>query len=58
MIPSSQAFVKHKHIVAVKMNGVGGCSRVGKVDAERAVGAKVIYVPLGTIWVRIVSLIG
>lgn len=58
MIPGSESFIEYKHIVTVEMNGMGRGTRIGEIDTEGAVATKVVDIPLGTIGVGVIALIG
>ena len=57
-VPGTDALGQDVEVVAVEMHGVGGWELVFDDDADGAVGAEVIDVPLGVEGVREVALVG
>ncbi len=57
-VPGADALGEDVEVVAVKMHGVRGAEFVLDDDADGAVGAKVVHVPLGVVGVREVALVG
>ena len=59
-VPVADAFCQDPEIVAVEMHGVRGSGDVQQVpeyDADGAVGAEIVHVPLGVVGVGCVALI-